>query len=74
MPQLLHSDDARYSLKELQDFFNVGLPSLRHIQVEEIMVVEPLGDRLTIPVRFIESIEVSTSGLPHYSIHELTHD
>jgi hypothetical protein len=50
--------NSQFTLQELTDFFACGSPSLRSLRIEEIIVIEPLGKALSIPLRFAQSYEV----------------
>ena len=53
------AENNQFTLQELSDFFASGSPSLRSFHIEEIIVIEPLGQALSIPLRFVNSFGVS---------------
>ncbi|KAH6908075.1 hypothetical protein BKA70DRAFT_1427320 [Coprinopsis sp. MPI-PUGE-AT-0042] len=46
-----------FTIYDLVEFFASGPPSLKSLRVEEVIVIEPLGQALSVPLRFAESFE-----------------
>ncbi|KAH6901282.1 hypothetical protein BKA70DRAFT_1523195 [Coprinopsis sp. MPI-PUGE-AT-0042] len=53
---------SQFTMQELTDFFASGSPSLRSLQVEEIIVIEPLGRALSDVHQFIQLGCYGTKG------------
>ncbi|KAG2009778.1 TKL/TKL-ccin protein kinase [Coprinopsis cinerea AmutBmut pab1-1] len=51
------TQDSQFRAQELTEFLCGAPPSLRHISVEEIIVIEPLGKPLAIPIRFTNTLD-----------------
>ncbi|TFK16456.1 hypothetical protein FA15DRAFT_698752 [Coprinopsis marcescibilis] len=56
-PALIAIGAVLFSISDINKWLERSPNLLHHIKVDQIYVVEPLGDRLAIPTRFIESSE-----------------
>ncbi|KAH6902887.1 hypothetical protein BKA70DRAFT_1228592 [Coprinopsis sp. MPI-PUGE-AT-0042] len=57
-----------FTIYDLAEFFASGPPSLKSLRVEEVIVIEPLGQALSVPL----PLDLTTNGSSiHKDVHEL---